>query len=362
MVEDSQVADPGPDAPTLTSADAGAAAAVREEEHLDTLPEAEAEGSQYATFDEWGGWKMHEPTSPWKDGSLHQHSTPTPANNIPRWQALTEEYQTITIPMAEATDLRKDLWLTSLNCGSLSEANSPTQINKGKLTALCWQFQRCGTDVMYLTDTRLTQAQGVKAIEHIRTLLPHGTFVRQSPVAIQGTLGSHKKRTHWQKGKSAPASAKGPELTTLPQGRIGGMLLIVSCKWSKHIKDWWKDPSGFGVVSSVTIQAMSQDITIFGTYWPFIRKGAQTSDAAGSLWSQLQTAYLTPNGLQDTPREYVENQLTHQMVRRLGKERNTCALIGDLNGRMTQSDRGAGPYILDTMCSKGWIPFLQTAP
>ena len=55
MVEDSQVADPGPDAPTLTSADAGAAAAVREEEHLDTLPEAEAEGSQYATFDEWGG-------------------------------------------------------------------------------------------------------------------------------------------------------------------------------------------------------------------------------------------------------------------------------------------------------------------
>ena len=48
------------------------------------------------------------------------------------------------------------------------------------------------------------------------------------------------------------------------------------------------------------------------------------------------------------------------MVRRLGKERNTCALIGDLNGKMTQSDRGAGPYILDTMCSKGWIPFLQT--
>ena len=140
------------------------------------------------------------------------------------------------------------------------------------------------------------------------------------------------------------------------------MLLIVSCKWSKHIKDWWKDPSGFGVVSSVTIQAMSQDITIFGTYWPFIRKGAQTSDSAGSLWTQLQTAYLTPNGLQETPREYVENQLTHQMVRRLGKERNTCALIGDLNGRMTQSDRGAGPYILDTMCSKGWIPFLQTAP
>ena len=44
------------------------------------------------------------------------------------------------------------------------------------------------------------------------------------------------------------------------------MLLIVSNKWSKHIRDWWKDPSGLGVVSSVTIQAMSQDITIFGRY------------------------------------------------------------------------------------------------
>ena len=114
---------------------------MRDAETLDTPLEAEVEGSQYATFNEWGGWKMHEPTNPWQDGSLHQQSTPTPANNIPRWQALTEEYQHITIPVAESTDLRKDLWLTSLKCGSLSEANIPTQINKGKfLTALCWQF------------------------------------------------------------------------------------------------------------------------------------------------------------------------------------------------------------------------------
>ena len=189
---------------------------------------------------------------------------------------------------------------------------------------------------MYLTDTRLTQAQGIKAIEHIRTPLPHGTFVRQSLVDVQGQMRSPKKRAHWQKGKTAPALSKVPESPPLPQGRIGGMILIVSCKWSKHIKDWWKDPSGFGVVSSVTIQAMSQDITIFGTYWPFIREGAQTSDSAGSLWTQLQTSYLLPNGIQETPREYVESQLTRQMVRRLGKERNTCALIGDLNGRMTE--------------------------
>ena len=91
-------------------------------------------------LDKLGEWQMHEPTSPWQDGDLVQQSTPNPVKIIPRWQALTEEYRHITIPIAEAPDLRKDLWLTSLNCGSLSEANSPTQINKGKLTALCWQF------------------------------------------------------------------------------------------------------------------------------------------------------------------------------------------------------------------------------
>ena len=91
---------------------------------------------------------------------------------------------------------------------------------------------------MYLTDTRLTQAQGIKAIEHILTLLPHGTFIKQSPVEAQGPTRGPKQPTHCRKGKQAPVPSKEPELSTLPQGRIGGMLLIVSCKWSKHIKDW----------------------------------------------------------------------------------------------------------------------------
>jgi hypothetical protein len=34
---------------------------------------------------------MHEPTNPWQDGDFDQQSTPNPVNNIPRWQALTEE-------------------------------------------------------------------------------------------------------------------------------------------------------------------------------------------------------------------------------------------------------------------------------
>ena len=124
------------------------------------------------------------------------------------------------------------------------------------------------------------------------------------------------------------------------------MLLIVSPKWSKGIKDWWKDPSRYGVVSSVTIQAMSQEITLIGTYWSFLRQGADNSVATGSLWRQLQDNYLTPRGLQDNPREYTENMVTQQITRRLGKANNTCALIGDLNARLMADEPGAGPVIM----------------
>ena len=92
-----------------------------------------------------------------------------------------------------------------------------------------------------------------------------------------------------------------------------------------------------------------------------MRAGAQTSEAAGSLWTHLREQYLQLNGIQENPREYVESQISQQMVRRLGKERNTCALIGDLNGRLTPQEPGAEPVIFNVMCGKGLISFLHTA-
>ena len=49
----------------------------------------------------------------------------------------------------------------------------------------------------------------------------------------------------------------------------------------------------------------------------------------------------------------MEGQIGQQIVRRLGKERSTCALIGDLNGCFIDSEPGAGPVILDFMRGKG---------
>jgi hypothetical protein len=194
--------------------------AVRQEGHTQEEPEQEvateadsvAENTmpsshQYAVLTDTGGWKMHEPSPLWTDVILPQQCTsPPPVDNLPRWQALTSEYNQLEIPIAESPTLRKDLWLTTLNCGSLSEANSVTQINKAKLSTICWQFQRCSSDVMYLTDTRLTHIQGRRAIEFMRSLLPAGTFIRQSAVEPQAKLGktSQSTKRHWRKRTAAP--------------------------------------------------------------------------------------------------------------------------------------------------------------
>ena len=76
---------------------------------------------------------------------------------------------------------------------------------------------------MYILDTRLTQDQGRQVIETLRSLLPPGTFIRQSPLAPQPPLKHGKP---------------GQDSTLQDKGRVGGMLLIVSSKWSKGIKDW----------------------------------------------------------------------------------------------------------------------------
>ena len=180
----------------------------------------------------------------------------------------------------------------------------------------------------------------------MRSLLPEGMFIRQSTVEPHAKLVKALHKRHWTKRTAAPSPIQPSSQSSQYHGRIGGMLLIVSNKWSKHI---------------VTIQATSQNITIFGTYWPFLREGTHSSKSAGSLWNQLLEQYLHPIGSSDNPREYVEGQVSQQMVPRLGKEHNTCAIIGDFNGRLSANVLDAMPIILDLMCSKGWIPLLHTA-
>ena len=89
--------------------------AVRQEGHTQEEPEQEVatesdivvedtmpSSHQYAASTDMGGWKMHEPSPMWTDGILPQQCTsPPPVDNLPRWQALTSEYNQLEIPIAE---------------------------------------------------------------------------------------------------------------------------------------------------------------------------------------------------------------------------------------------------------------------
>jgi hypothetical protein len=163
------------------------------------LPRAPSYGGPNSLLPMESGWKMYSSRKPWRDRDLVQCSTPNPVNNIPRWEALTQEFNTKMIAVAEEPGLRKDLWLTCLNCEEQSAAEQRKTANMVKVTTICGQFMRCGTDAMYLLDTRLSEPQGQKVIKAMRELLPHGTFIRQSSLGAELTPRDNAIRSHWPK-------------------------------------------------------------------------------------------------------------------------------------------------------------------
>ena len=54
------------------------------EDAVGDAAQAESNGHQYATCDDTGSWRMHEPIHPWTDGTLTQQHTSPPVSNIPR--------------------------------------------------------------------------------------------------------------------------------------------------------------------------------------------------------------------------------------------------------------------------------------
>ena len=135
---------------------------LREDTEGPRAPPPSGDPIKYSPME--SGWKMYSPRHPWRDGALVQCSTPTPVHNIPGWEALTQEFSTKKIGVAEASELRKDLWLTCLNCGGLSAAEHRKKVSMAKVPTIWWQFMRCGTDVMYRLNTKLSEPQEQKAI------------------------------------------------------------------------------------------------------------------------------------------------------------------------------------------------------
>jgi hypothetical protein len=83
---------------------------------------------------------------------------------------------------------------------------------------------------MYLTVTRLTQVQGQRVLEFMRTLLPHGTFLRQSAVGTPNAPQVNTRKKHWRKGTQAPSGGATEATKQNSSGQIGGMILTVRNK------------------------------------------------------------------------------------------------------------------------------------
>ena len=303
-------------------------------------------------------WSAYYPRSPWTDMVLDEVTLPGPVLNSPRWLSLNRQDDPLQVVAAGNRDGSPNLTVAHLNVGGLSQ---------GKVTTLCWVGQRLQLDVLYLLDTRHDEAEGARYVQMIRDLSPAGTFVRQVAVRpLSGLQGGAQacRRHRWRKGTSVPSSGtplQGSLSSASSRTRIGGLIVIVSPKWSRHIRGWWQEGSGFGLAGGVTLQGLTHQVTVFGTYWPFrsVQPSQQPGDA--SLWTRLQDEFLTPNGIRGTPREYVSNQINRQAMKHSGRNRHACIMVGDLNGRLSSNEGGSGPVIRDELGASGWVPFLSTA-
>jgi hypothetical protein len=122
---------------------------------------------------------------------------------------------------------------------------------------LCWVFLRSRHDA------RDTKQEGEQWIRNMREILPAGTRIRQIPVEDQAAPVPTKARQRNQSQNTRTQQHDHPETlrnadnllaqTRRPHPRVGGMTVLVSHRWSNHIKNWWAEPSGFGLAGAVTL-------------------------------------------------------------------------------------------------------------
>ena len=118
------------------------------------------------------------------------------------------------------------------------------------------------------------------------------------------------------------------------------MIVLVSYRWSNHIKNWWAEPSGFGLAGAVTLSGTTQTITVIGTYWPF--QSNSNTQLSGSLWNQLKQTYLNRIHYIGSSRDYIKDQIGYISTKWLSKPYSTCILGGDLNSKFTSTESGSG--------------------
>ena len=179
-----------------------------------------------------------------------------------------------------------DISICTLNVNSLSTS---------KLTSIlaCMVFMKI--DVMVLTDTRHRDCT-----------------VKGYTAQVKDLLGSQSRCVH---SPIAPHSTKKGIKSS-----VGGQLIIISHSWAGALIDHFNDPSNLGLISGIKLSTGSGSLLIMGNYWPF--PSTHSNDQAqNGLWSRA-AVYLNSKKIKKSPKEYIQDFITKQSDRHLGK--STC--------------------------------------
>ena len=105
---------------------------------------------------------------------------------------------------------------------------------------------------------------------------------------------------------------------------------------------FWKDNSGYGVVTTTTLKAKNQSILIIGSYWPFL-VSTKTHAEANPLWSKLER-WMHQHQEKGSPLAFIQNLISTKTNRHIdngGRSTgNISILTGDLNSNFRSGGRG----------------------
>jgi len=199
-----------------------------------------------------------------------------------------------------------------------------------KLHALLTHMLTLHIDVLCLQDTRTTRLETRHLKRLAKASLGPSTFVGASPLPDTGCPSRHRCRR-----KSPPP----PGQSAYPSG---GQMTIIHPRWAPHVKNYSTDPTGLGLLTSITLATSALPLHILSTYWPFPHLRTAESHPH-SLLSRLQsvihTNHLSPSDPLKWLGHYIDNH-THHLLR---AHPGHALLLGDFNTQWTRSTNSYGP-------------------
>jgi hypothetical protein len=115
-------------------------------------------------------------------------------------------------------------------------------------------------DVLFLLDSQVTNKQAITY--SLRQHLPSGSTILHSPFSDN-------------------------------DAKAGGQTIIIAPTWSGALTHVWHDPTHLGLLSEVSLLSGTQQIKLYGTYWPY------HNDSKHSLETAVKKKLILTEHIQD---------------------------------------------------------------